>query len=166
MAALTTILIGAAVAATVAGTAIAYQGQRAQAKAQKQALAIQMQQEETRRQAMNLDANRKKREVLRQQQLLRAQALATAANQGAGGPGSSGIEGAIGQIQGQSGVNQLGINQQQELGNTMFDQNQQITAAGIRAANAGGMVALGTGLSSLGGAVIRNAGTIGRIGGG
>lgn len=166
MAALTTILIGAAVAATVAGTAIAYQGQRAQAKAQKQALAIQMQQEETRRQAMNLDANRKKREVLRQQQLLRAQALATATNQGAGGAGSSGIEGAIGQIQGQSGVNQLGINQQQELGNTMFDQNQQITAAGIRAANAGGMVALGTGLSSLGGAVIRNAGTIGRIGGG
>lgn len=78
---------------------------------------------ELRRQQMNLDANRRKRDIIRQSQVATANAEAAAANSGA--LNSSGIEGARGSISGQAGVNFLGVSQNQEIGNKMFNYENQ-----------------------------------------
>lgn len=83
MAALTSILIGLGIATSIAGTAMSYMGAQKQASAQKKMLQAQMEAERQRKQQMNLDAMRKKRETVRQAQLARAQALQVASAQGA-----------------------------------------------------------------------------------
>jgi len=163
MAAVSTIIAAIGIAASVAGTAVAYKGQQQQAKAQKQLIAAQQVAEDSRKQQMNLDATRKKREIVRQAQLARAAAVATANAQGAGD--SSALGGAIGGIEGQTGVNLAGVNQNQQLGNQIFDANAMAGRARASEADGGGMVATGSGISSLGGALIKNSGTIARIGG-
>lgn len=156
------IVAGVGIAASIAGTAVAYTGAQAQAKAQKQALAAQQQAEEERKKAMNLDAMRKKREQIRQMQIARSQALATTNAQGASD--GSGLEGAYGGISGRVGDNTLGIQQNQEIGNNIFAANSRYNAAQSDYASAGASVSMGSGLSSIGGMLMNNAGTIGKIG--
>lgn len=67
---------------------------------------------------MNLDAERRKRDIIRNAQVATAKAENSAANSGA--LNSSGIEGARAGISGQAGVNYLGVSQNQEIGNQMF----------------------------------------------
>src|SRR5688572_11548895 len=102
-----TLIAGIGVAASVAGTATAAVGQRKQAQANERALAAQEQAEEVRNNAMQLDATRRRREVIRQANISRSMAVATGENQGAGG--DSAIMGATGGISGRSGVTTLGI---------------------------------------------------------
>lgn len=78
---------------------------------------------ELRRKQMNLDANRRKRDIIRQSQIATANAEAAASNSGA--LRSSGVEGARASISGQSGVNFLGVSQNQEIGNIMFNYENQ-----------------------------------------
>lgn len=161
--AISTLIAAVGVAASVAGTAVQYMGAQKQAKAQKQLVAAQQQAENSRQQQMNLDATRKKREIIRQAQVARAQAVSTANAQGAGD--SSALMGAEGAISGQSGVNYLGVSQNQQIGNDIFAANASAGRARSAEADAGSMMALGGGISSLGGALVKNSGTIARVGG-
>jgi hypothetical protein len=163
MAAVSTILAGIGLGISAAGTVAGVAAANEQNKAQKEALAADQRAEDARRRAMDLDASRKRREIIRQAQLARATALTNATAQGA--EAGSGLQGGFGAISGQSGVNTLGVTQNQELGGRIFDANAQKNAAHRNAASAGSMESLAMGISSLGGALTKNAGTIARIGG-
>lgn len=157
------IIAAVGVAASIAGTAVSYRASQQQVKAQKQLVAAQQSAENSRQQQMNLDATRKKREIIRQAQVARAAAVSTANAQGAGD--TSALAGAEGAISGQSGVNYLGVAQNQQIGNDIFSANASAGAARMKEADAGGLSGLGSGLGSLGGALVKNSGTIARIGG-
>lgn len=162
MAVFSTIIAAVGVAASIAGTVVAYQGAQKQAKAQKQALAAQQRAENIREQQMEVDATRKRRQMIREQQVARAQALQTSVNQGA--DSSSVLGGVYGGIGGQTGVNVLGVEQNREMGRGIFSANRDATAANIRGAAGASQAAMGNAISSLGGALVSNSGTIGRIG--
>jgi hypothetical protein len=105
---------------------------------------------------------RRKRETIRQSVAARSMALATVTAQGA--TGGSALGGAYGQISGRTGTNQLGINQNAEIGRNMFGLNNQMLGAYRESAAAGTQIAMGAGLSSLGGSLMSNSGAIGRVG--
>ena len=111
--------------------------------------------EAARERAMNLDSMRRKREIIRQQELQRAQALSVATAQGQ--DTGSALGGAYGSISGVAGRNQQGVIQNQEIGADIF-------AANRAAADANTMSATFSGLGSLGSGLIKNAGVIDRVG--
>jgi len=77
--------------------------------------------------AMNLDAQRKQLEVVRQAQRARSLALATATAQGANKGGTSALGGAYGQVAGQTNTNLQGIAQNLQIGKNIFGLNAGIT---------------------------------------
>ena len=135
------------VAATVAGTIGSVYFQSQQASAQRRA-------ERLREQAMNLDSTRRKRELIRQGELQRAQALAQTTAQGADG---SILEGAYGTISGNTTRGIQGVEQQREIGAGIFSANRD-------ASSAGSMANAFSGLSSLGGIAIKQSEPISRLG--
>ena len=153
-------IIGAG--AAVAGTGIAAYATIQSGNAQRKQMKAQEQAEAARRQQMNLDAIRRRREMIRQAQVARATALSTAENQGASE--GSGIEGALGQISGQTGSNILGSSQNQELGNRIFDANALASTYAQQASNANSMAAFGGQLQSLGGTLVKNEGIFQKFG--
>lgn len=158
MAAATSIAIGASIALSAGGAYLQYQGQRSAAKANQQVLQSQKAVEEQRRRAMELDATRRRREVYRNMIQARSQALSNATQKGAGF--SSGLQGGYGEIAGRTGVNDLGIMQNAEIGSSIFDANAQGTSAYGALARAQGTIGLGAGISSLGAAITQNLGAI------
>lgn len=115
---------------------------------------------------MQLEGRRMQLEQVRNAQRQRSQATAAAVNQGANL--GSGLQGGLGQIQGQSGSNMLGINQNMEIGQNIFGFNNSIS--GKRAqlnslqAQYGADQAQAQGLQSLGGALIKAGPTVGAFG--
>lgn len=85
---------------------------------QAQDMMLATQQNALRQNQMNLDAQRRKRDIIRQAQAATAMAENSAANSGA--LNSSSMEGARAGISGQAGVNFLGVSQNQQIGNDMF----------------------------------------------
>jgi hypothetical protein len=83
-----------------------------------------------RQQQMNLDAQRRKRDIIRAAQVATANSEAAAA--GSGALNSSGIEGARGTISGQAGTNILGVSQNLEIGNQMFALDNQKALLGYQ----------------------------------
>jgi hypothetical protein len=164
MPAITTLVAVAGLAAAGAGAAINYTASKQNAAAQSQALQAQQQSEALRQQQMNLDAARRRREVIRASVAARSASLSQTVAQGAGGVGGSSLPGAQASITGREGVNELGINQNQSIGNSIFSAHQQQLQAYQSAASAQSFGAIGAGLSSLGGALMTNAGTIGKVG--
>ncbi len=164
MAAISTLIAVAGLAVAGAGAVMSYSSAKQQASANQQAIAAQQETERQRQLQMNLDAARRKREVLRQSAAARSQALAVTTAQGAAGAGGSSLAGAYGSIAGRTGVNWLGVDQNQQIGNAIFASHQAQLGAYSRAAAAGSGMALGAGLSSLGGALVNNAGTFGKVG--
>ena len=148
MAAISTIIAGVGLAASVAGAAIASNGAQQANRASARAEALREKQ-------MNIEAARQRRQVIRNMLRARSAALVSATAQGAGG--GSGLPGGYGAITQQSGENMLGINQGTEIGAGIFSANRD-------ASGAQSMVSFGNGLSSLGGATVQNSETIGRIG--
>jgi len=161
MAAISTAIAVAGLGLAAAGAYNSYQGAKGQAAAQERMTQVEMQQEKVRQQAMELSAKRQQMEVLRNSQRARSVALSNANSQGA--QFGSGLAGGYGQISGQTGVNLLGINQNLEFGEQMFNLNNQLSQAKISYAQAGTQSSLGSGLSSLGGTLIGNASTLGNI---
>jgi hypothetical protein len=157
------VIAGAALAASAFGAYTSYQGAKEQAAAQQAQIAAEQQAEKIRMQAMRLDARRRRLEVVRTQQRTRANALAMGTAQGSSQ--GSGLQGAYGAIAGQSGVNLLGINQNAQLGENMFDANKMLSAARMDYAKAGETVALGQGISSIGNTLLSNLGTMSNIAG-
>jgi hypothetical protein len=112
-------------------------------------------------QAMELNARRQQLETIRNSQKARALALSDATAQGAGQ--GSGLQGGYGQVQGDADTTLLGIQQQLSLGQQNFSIDADITSQKIALANAQSKASFGQGLTSLGGALISNSGTIGNI---
>lgn len=164
MAAVTAAIAAVGVGLSAYGAYNQYQGSKDVSAAQQQQIRLEQQAEAQRRQAMEIKARRDRLEAIRVGQRARALGLATATSQGATGAGSSGIQGAFGQISGQTGTNLLGITQPLEIGQNIFDINSQISQAKIAQAQAGTQVSFGQGLSSLGGQLVSNIGPLGSLG--
>lgn len=160
----TSLILAVGLAAAGYGAYKQYQGSKEVAAATRDAANINKNTEQLRQQQMNLDATRRRREVVRQALAARAASLAAVTFKGAGGDGSSALGGAYGGISGQSNVNDVGIRQNQSLGNSIFSNNASLQDVYYREAAAKSQVATGQALSSFGGAMLSNMETIGRVG--
>jgi len=143
---------------------------KAQAQAQSayniQQTKLEQQVEAQRMNAMEVDARRKQREAIRNQQRAQSMALAAATNQGA--QFGSGLQGGYGQIAGETGTSQLGIQQALQTGRNIFGINSQLSQAKIdysqqTAANTQKQLE-GQAWSSFGGSLIQGAPTFGKVG--
>lgn len=147
MAAVSTIIGAIGVATSIAGTVGGVVAQQQQTRAAKKA-------EELRKKQMNFEADRERRQAIRQSIIQRSQALTTATNQGA--QFGTALPGAFAQIRGDEARNIQGIESNRGIGNALFEQNARI-------ADAQAMGSLFAGISSFGGALTSNAGTLGRL---
>jgi hypothetical protein len=133
-----------------------------QAQNQAQALALQKQEQEERRKAMELDARRRRREIIRQGIAARSAALTTSTAQGA--QFSSALPGAYGDIEGRTGTNLTGVNQNQEIGERIFDLKGLQNDAYVRAAMAGSNLATSQALTQAGSMMISNSSQLATLG--
>lgn len=131
-----------------AGTAATVSATQQASKAQERA-------ERARESAMNLDARRRQRQILREAQVARATALSNATSQGA--QGGSGLQGAYGQVSGEANTASVGVEQNRQLGSEIFAANRQYASAQSTAA-------FGGALQSVGGQILQNRGAIARVG--
>jgi hypothetical protein len=164
MAAISTLIAAAGVAVAAGGAVMSYQASQRQNEFQQQAITQQQEVERQRQLQMNLDASRRKREIIRSSIAARSASLAQTTAQGAAGPGGSSLAGAYGSIAGRTGVNWNGVDQNQQIGNSIFGAHQAQFQAYRGMADAQSYGAIGSGLSSLGGAMVQNAGIIGKVG--
>lgn len=178
-----------------AGYAQMQQGYQAQAAAAAQAAGYnkaiagdEQQQDQIRRTAMQVGAKRDTIQAVRQAQQARSMSIAAATAQGAGFAGgfgpSSGYSGGAAQVNSRNNFNILGINQNLQAGEGMFNLNADITqqrigladtstamanAQGTVAMGQGtvglgqGMVGQGQGYMSLGGQLVSSAGTFANV---
>jgi len=153
-------MIGLGVSAAGVGTQMYAMSQ--QAKVQKEMAEKQKEAEALRQQQMNLESMRRKREMIRSAQASSAMAVASATNQGGGE--SSGLAGALSTVSGRSGNSLLATSQNEELGNKMFGINSQMATLQGERAGYEGMAGMGSGLSSLGGMMVKNQQEIHKIG--
>lgn len=165
MAMLTSILLAGGLALGAAGTAIQMNGQRQAAHANQDAMQEQQNLERQKQQQMELDAQRRKRDMVRQQLAARSAALAaTTAQTGSSATTSSALPGAYGSIAGQTNENMLGLNQNLQIGRNMFAINSNMLDDYRSAASYSSMANFGGGLASLGGSILHNMDNINRFG--
>lgn len=162
MAVLTGIIAAAGLALGAYGAYQQYQGSQDAAAANQQAIALQQQQEAERKKAMELDATRRMREVVRQNVAARSMSLAATTNQGA--DEGSGLPGAYGGESGRSGVNATGISQNRQIGEEMFGISSQLTTVQGQYASAMARSQQGAAFSNFGGSIVNNLGSITRLG--
>lgn len=139
-------LIG--VAASIGGTVMGVMGQ-------KKAIAAQKRAEELRKKQMELDSARQRREIARRATVARAQAVSDATAQGAGQ--SSALQGGIAQVTGDRNRGTLAVNQNTDIGRSIFDANMQRFKGES-------MMATGQGISAFGGMIGQNQEMFGRVG--
>lgn len=147
------------------GTAVSLVGTVVQAGAQQKMVneqtAASKRAENNREQQMQLDSQRRRRQAVREAIMARSMSLTVGTSQGAqyGTGVAAGMSGATAQ-----GLeNQQGVNSAEILGSRIFAANRDYFDATQRG-QAG--MALGAGISSIGGAIVSNAGAITRLGGG
>lgn len=141
---------------SIAGGVIQYSAQQRMVKQQEIA---SKQAENARQQQAQLQAQNERRQAIRQAAIARAQSLNAGVSQGA--QYGTGVAGGIAQGVNQGAENQYITNSSEVLGNRVFAANRAYFEATSRG-QAG--MALGQGISSLGGAIVNNAGTINRLG--
>lgn len=147
MAALTTTLLVAGLAASAIGTGISVYGGIKQQEAAKKA-------EDAREKQLSLDSARRRRQILRNAIIARSNATSNAAGQGA--LLSSGLEGGRAGVSAEAGRQTLAVNQNESLGGQIFSANRDAyTASGIQG--------FGQGVSTIGGTILNNIGTIDRL---
>lgn len=146
--------IGLAISA--AGTVIGYTSQQKMIAEQ---TAASKKAENSREQQMQLDASNRRRQSVREAIVARSMGLAAGTNSGA--QYGSGVAAATGQATAQGAENQQVVNSSQILGSRVFAANRDYFNA-TQKGQAG--MALGEGLSALGGAIVNNAGTINKLG--
>lgn len=115
--------------------------------------------ENSREQQMQLDAQRRRRQAVREGLLARSMAVSAGANQGASY--GSGVAAGVGTAIAAGLENQQGVNSGQILGSRIFQANRDYFEA-TQQGQFG--MALGQGISALGGAIASNAGAITRLG--
>lgn len=155
--------IGAVTSAV--GTAAGVVGSIQQASGQRKAQAAQRRAEGLRQKQMELESTRRQRETIRQQQIARANALATTTAQGAAAEGSSALGGAEGGIFGQAGRDIQATRSNEAIGAGIFDANAQASVGLAQAARGGTLANIGSGLTSLGNSFSNSVERINRIGG-
>ena len=143
----TAILVAGLVIAAV-GTGVAVQASRAQAKAQRKAAGAAAD-------AEALKARRARRRVIRESRIARGEAANLAFQVGAGE--TSGFRGGVSSLDSQAGAN-LGFSTRTE------DIGRKIKKFSGQASRAASRGALGSGLSSLGGALFSNSSFLGGFG--
>lgn len=111
--------------------------------------------------AMQLSGRRQQLEIFRNQQRMRAQATNAAVNQGA--QLGSGLQGGLAQVDDQSMFNAQGVNQNLEIGQNIFGINNDISSKKMQLARIGADQATATGVSSLGGALVKDGPVIGQL---
>lgn len=111
--------------------------------------------EKLRKAQMELEANRQRRQIIRQAVVARSEALSNATAQGA--QAGSGLQGGFAQIGGESGTAVTAVEQNRQLGRPMFDANRALSRAQT-------IQTVGSGVSSLAGALVKNQNEIGRVG--
>lgn len=121
----------------------------------------QFQADQQRRQAMELNAKRTSLQTLRNAQQAKAVGLAAGVNQGA--QFGSGVAGAQSAATTAGGLNILGISQNRQIGENLFDINQNIGAARLTASQAESQMAEDQAWSSLGTGIMKMAGPLGRL---
>lgn len=121
-------------------------------EAQQRKIQIEQQINEQRRQAMELDANRKQLEVVRNTQRVRSAGLQAATNQGA--QFSSGYSGGQAQASAQGAWNLLGINQNLQIGRNVFALNNQLSQTEIDMGAAQTKESTASGYQSLGSSIL------------
>lgn len=147
----TTIIAGIGLAVAAAGAGVSAYGTMQQAKASEKA-------EDLREKQMNLEATRRRRQIVREMIINQAAGRANAAIQGAsGGMQDSAVAGAFAQQTGSAGRNVLATNQSQEIGAGIFSANRQLAQGQVTSS-------WGNNISSVGGAIMSNADTIARVG--
>lgn len=140
-----------------------FSGAQASAKAAKSQANLEAFGQQQKVQAMELDAHRRTREALRQSFIARSSAINDAANSGTQyGSSLPGIEAGI---SAQTSFNIAGIQQNLQLGREMAETNKLISGKKMDAADAASLTAEGAGLSTIGGALIKNIDSIDRVGG-
>lgn len=157
------ILEGIGIALGIAGAATSFFGGQQADEAQQAAVAAQQRAEAARREAMMIDADRRRRQLIREMLIARSTATQRAANQGASSRSSSALPGSYGQISGRTGFGIEGINSSVRTVGEIFDANQQLLQARLDMAGAQQTQQFGSSLTSLGGALLGNAGTIDRV---
>lgn len=153
--------MGIGLALQAFGTIANFGSQQQIYDSQKRIQALQGQEDDQRKQAMELDAAQRKRRIVRTAIAARSQALATATNQGA--EGGSALAGAYGGIMGQTGENELGVNQNLYIGRNLFGLKHQETLEQTKISDAQSRSAFFSGLSSLGGGLVKNSGSIDKL---
>lgn len=144
------------VALSVAGTVVGYSAQQKMIAQQTQA---SKKAENAREQQMQLDSSNRRRQSVREAIVARSMGLAAGTN--AGAQYGSGVSAALGQATAQGAENQQTVNSSQILGSRVFQANRDYFDA-TQKGQAG--MALGQGLSAIGGALVSNAGTISQLG--
>jgi uncharacterized protein YhjY with autotransporter beta-barrel domain len=127
-----------------------------QAQIQKQIFAQQKKIEEQKRLGMELDAQRRTLQQIRNAQQARSLALNAATNQGAAK--GSGLEGGYAQIAGYTNTGLLGINQNLDIGRNISTANQAISGLNMQLADAKADSDFWSGLGGLGGKLTGAAG--------
>jgi hypothetical protein len=149
MAAISTIIAGIGLGIAAAGAGIQAYGTMQQSEASQKA-------ERLRNRQMNLEATRRRRQIIREMIINQAQGRANAANQGATG-GDSAVLGAQAQQTNSAAQNTLATNQSQQIGQGIFNANAQYAQGQVTSSWGGN-------ISSVGGSIMKNAGTIARVG--
>jgi hypothetical protein len=106
-----------------------------------------------------LEARRMQTENMRNIQRGRAMASQAAVNQGA--QFGTGLQGGLAQVQAQGFWNMLGVDQAQEIGNTIAGHNQTISGLKTQVNNAQSDMATSQGYASIGGALLKAGPSIG-----
>lgn len=114
-----------------------------------------------RKQAMELSASRQQLENFRNVQRARAAGMSAAVNQGA--QFGSGIQGGQAQAENMGAWNNLGITGNLSIGRNIFGLNDQISAQKAQLSQSQSAQATDAGWASLGGAIVKNSGTISNI---
>jgi hypothetical protein len=134
----------------------------AAAQASENIAGLDIEENNVRQKMMEVTARRQSMQVVRNEQRARAQATQAAVNQGA--QYGSVLPGAFGGIQGQAGVNLLGISQNLQAGEQMFSLDNQINQQKMAQAAAQGQEATYQGWGQFGNFLSGNAGKIGNLG--
>ena len=104
-----------------------------QNKTQRDVIGQQAQADAIRQQASELDATRRRREAVRSGIVARANSLSAATNSGATNPGSTAVAQASASMSGQTNTNILGISQNLEFGQKLYDINKTISSIWMNA---------------------------------
>lgn len=122
-----------------------------EADIEKQMAGVEIQQDAVRRSGMELSASRQQIEQVRREQSARALSLSTAAAQGS--QFNSGVQGAAGDVSGQTDFNRIGISQNLAFGEKMFDLNGMLDQLKMQKADVQSSMATDQGIMSFGSAL-------------